>query len=153
VSKPFIKTIIYIVSKDILIAVLYFLLMKYNLTDETYSQQMINDFPEAPKMTLPGMIGASLFIIWLPMLIDVVVILIIQNLLLNSAKFGKLGNFFLGVVLNIPIFFISAVLYNNSIELNIALKISIIASFLFAGLIWALLFNLKSKPERNIQQV
>ena len=41
--------------------VFYFVIMKYDLTSETYLPETISNFPGAPKITFGNMISASLF--------------------------------------------------------------------------------------------
>lgn len=52
---------IHIAIKDLSFMVFYFVIMKYNLTNETYLPETISNFPGAPKMTFGNMISASLF--------------------------------------------------------------------------------------------
>lgn len=41
--------------------IFYFVIMKYDMTNETYLPETISSFPGAPKMTFGNMISASLF--------------------------------------------------------------------------------------------
>jgi len=52
---------IHIAIKDLSFMIFYFVIMKYNLTNETYLPETISNFPRAPKMTFGDMISASLF--------------------------------------------------------------------------------------------
>lgn len=47
--------------------IFYFIIMKYNLTHETYTSAAINNFPEAPETTLTNMLYASLFFNVIPL--------------------------------------------------------------------------------------
>jgi len=51
---------IHIVIKDLSFMIFYFLIMKYDLTNETYLPDTIYNFPGAPKMTFGNMISASI---------------------------------------------------------------------------------------------
>lgn len=48
----------------------YFVIMKYNLTNETYLPETISNFPGAPEMTLISMIGATLFYNIIPLVLS-----------------------------------------------------------------------------------
>jgi hypothetical protein len=50
----------------------YFLIMKYNLTNETFSREMQSQFPAATKMTFLNMLYASLIYNIVTMLISLV---------------------------------------------------------------------------------
>jgi len=50
--------------------IFYFIIMKYNLTNETYLPKTISNFPGAPNMTVGNMIGASLFYNIIPLLVS-----------------------------------------------------------------------------------
>lgn len=59
---------IHIAIKDLSFMIFYFIIMKYNLTNETYLPETISNFPGAPDMTIVNMIGASLFYNIIPLL-------------------------------------------------------------------------------------
>jgi hypothetical protein len=63
---------LHIIIKDLSFMMFYFVIMKYNLTNETYLPETISNFPGAPKMTLTDMIGASLFYNIIPLAISLV---------------------------------------------------------------------------------
>lgn len=52
---------IHIAIKDLSFMIFYFVIMKYDLTNETYLPETISSFPGAPKMTFGNIISASLF--------------------------------------------------------------------------------------------
>lgn len=64
--------LIHIPIKDLSFMIFYFVIMKYNLTNETYLPETISNFPGAPKMTFGNMISASLFYNIIPLLISFV---------------------------------------------------------------------------------
>jgi hypothetical protein len=51
---------IHILLKDLSFMVIYFILMKYNLTNETYLPSTISNFPGAPTITFWNMITAAI---------------------------------------------------------------------------------------------
>lgn len=52
---------LHIAIKDLSFMMFYFVIMKYNWTNETYLPETISNFPGAPVMTFGNMISASLF--------------------------------------------------------------------------------------------
>ncbi len=52
--------------------IFYFLIMKYNLTNETYLPEMIKNFPGAPKMSLWNIISVSIFYNLIPLIISLI---------------------------------------------------------------------------------
>ena len=60
--------LIHIAIKDLSFMIFYFVIMKYNLTNETYLPETISNFPGAPKMTFGDMISASLFYNIIPLM-------------------------------------------------------------------------------------
>jgi hypothetical protein len=61
---------IHIAIKDLSFMIFYFIIMKYNLTNETYLPETISNFPGAPKMSLRDMIGVSLFYNIIPLFVS-----------------------------------------------------------------------------------
>ena len=61
---------LHIAIKDLSFMMFYFVIMKYNLTNETYLPETISNFPGAPEMTLTSMISASLFYNIIPLLLS-----------------------------------------------------------------------------------
>lgn len=59
---------LHIAIKDLSFMMFYFVIMKYNLTNETYLPETISNFPGAPKMTFGNMISASLFYNIIPLI-------------------------------------------------------------------------------------
>lgn len=59
---------LHIAIKDLSFMMFYFVVMKYNLTNETYLPETISNFPGAPKMTFGNMISASLFYNIIPLI-------------------------------------------------------------------------------------
>lgn len=63
---------VHIVIKDLSFMIIYFLIMKFNLTNETYLPETIRNFPGAPNMNLWNMITASLFYNFIPLFISLI---------------------------------------------------------------------------------
>ncbi len=59
---------LHIAIKDLSFMMFYFVIMKYNLTNETYLPETISNFPGATDMTLGNMIAASLFYNIIPLI-------------------------------------------------------------------------------------
>lgn len=59
---------IHILLKDLSFMVIYFILMKYNLTNETYLPKTISNFPGARTMTYWNMISAAIFYNLIPLI-------------------------------------------------------------------------------------
>ena len=64
----------------------YFLIMKYDFTNETYLPETISNFPGAPKMTFGDMISASLFYNIIPLLAS---FLLYYPIVYSAKKFFK----------------------------------------------------------------
>ena len=58
---------LHIALKDLSFMMFYFVIMKYNLTNETYLPETISNFPGASKMTFGNIISASLFFNIIPL--------------------------------------------------------------------------------------
>ena len=64
---------LHILIKDCSFFILYLILMKNNLTNETYLPETISNFPGASKMTFGNIISATLFYNWIPILISLII--------------------------------------------------------------------------------
>ncbi|MCC3158268.1 hypothetical protein LJ737_13550 [Hymenobacter sp. 15J16-1T3B] len=126
----------YVVVKDLSIAVLYFVMMKYNLTNETYSETTRSNFPGAPEMDPVAMVVAALYITWLPMLADALLLMGLRRVrALNPATIA--ARFGLGMALHVPMAALVLVaVAAHWVTPNAAARISLALSFLVAGLAW-----------------
>ncbi len=61
---------IHIFLKDLSFMIIYFILMKYNVTNETFLPKTLSNFPGAPTMTIWDMISAALFYNIIPLIIS-----------------------------------------------------------------------------------
>jgi hypothetical protein len=133
-------SITFVLAKDLSIFVFYFILLKYNLTNETYSYEMVSNFPGAPEMTIPGMLGAALYITFLPLIIDLYVILRIRKFITRNARSTIFWSFLYGMLLHLPILIFWTVMnFRGGISFNIASKTGLLLSIPFAGLLWLML--------------
>lgn len=63
----------HILIKDCSFFILYIIIMKFNLTNETYLPETINNFLGAPRMTFGNIISATLFYNWIPIVISFII--------------------------------------------------------------------------------
>jgi hypothetical protein len=61
---------LHIIIKDCSHLLFYFVIMRFNLTGETFLPEIIREFPEASKMTLSDMIVASIYFNVLPIAVS-----------------------------------------------------------------------------------
>ena len=129
------KIIPYIIIKDLSIWIMYLITLKYNI-GETYTSDMVKDFPAAPYLTVPEILSGALYITWIPLLFDLGLTGVINLGLSRKKEWARLNQFLKGILLHIPIFsfWILMSIYGN-VDLNKASLIALLISFLFAGLI------------------
>ena len=63
---------LHILVKDLSFMIIYFIIMKYNLTNETFLPETISNFPGATSVTFLDMISASLFYNIIPLLFSMI---------------------------------------------------------------------------------
>ena len=61
---------IHILIKDLSFMIFYLLIMKFDLTNETFLPETIREFPGATRSTFGNIISASIFYNWIPVLIS-----------------------------------------------------------------------------------
>ena len=125
-----IKIRYFIVVKDLMIGVIYFILLKFNITRETYTDEMISQFPAADEGGFLEILFVSVYMLWIPILIDLIILHIFYRYLLNNAS--KINDFFIGVILNIPIIFILILVFEG--DMNRAMITSFIITTFLSGL-------------------
>jgi membrane-associated HD superfamily phosphohydrolase len=64
--------LLHIAIKDLSFMMFYFVIMKYDLTNETYLPKTLSNFPGAPDMTLLSMVEASLIYNLIPLIISLI---------------------------------------------------------------------------------
>lgn len=77
---------VHILIKDLSFMVFYFILMKYNLTNETYLPQTIKSFPGAADMTFVNMVAVSMFYNIIPCMISFATYYLIVSIFRNIFK-------------------------------------------------------------------
>ena len=148
----FIKIASFVILKDISIFLVYFIVLKYNLTQETYTEEMIGNFPGAPNMTLASMIGVTIFFLWWLIPIDILLITFLYPFLNNLLKRAKYFLLYEGIILHLPfMLFWLAMYFFRSITTNNASIIAYIFSLIIGGLAWILLSGHKIKSGNDIQ--
>lgn len=78
---------LHILIKDCSYLMFYFVILRFNLTGETYLPGMLSSFPEASNMTFAEMVGASLFYSILPLFVSFATYFIIYFLI--NKLFGQ----------------------------------------------------------------
>lgn len=134
------KIALFTILKDLSIWMIYFILLRFNITGETFSTEMTSSFPGATEMSFLGMIGASLYISFFPILLDLIANFVIIKLVIRPILNARLDFFIKGMLFHIPIllFYIGSSLF-GIVNFNFTSIVSLIASSLFAGLIWYLI--------------
>lgn len=143
------KLLLYIFFKDLSIFVLYFILLKYNLTNETYSDKMISAFPSAPSLTVSEIIVASISGSWIIILIDIVIIFTGIKIFKSIYQRIRWSLFTIGLGLHIPITLVSILILNPGF-VNIAFNVSFLISFFIAGLCYKLLIREDEQSENDV---
>lgn len=82
---------IHILIKDLSFLIFYLIIMKYNLTNETFLPETIREFPGAVNSTFGNIFFISIFYNWIPVLIS---FLLYYPIILFSQKLYKSKNNF-----------------------------------------------------------
>jgi hypothetical protein len=61
---------LHIIIKDCSFLICYFLLLRFNLTNETFLPEMVSNFPGASRLSLSEMLGAALFYNLIPFIVS-----------------------------------------------------------------------------------
>jgi ABC-type phosphate transport system permease subunit len=132
------NTIIYVVTKDLSIWIIYFILMKYDFTSETYRPETVSNFPGAPEMGLLSMVFASIYVSIVPLIIDIPLILGLQAYIAKNYVLNNIKPFTLGILLHIPVAAFWALMNaTKAVEPNLAGYLGLGLSFIVAGLMMA----------------
>lgn len=133
------KTFFYVVIKNISVFLFYFIILRFDLTGETFTESMQSNFPNASKMTFIGMIGASFLINFVPIIFDTIFQLLVKksisDLLVNSKK----ELFIKGLSLHVPVILFWLFIVNTSN--TTASSIGMFFSFIVAGITYVYLFK------------
>lgn len=88
--------------------IFYFILMKYNLTNETYLPETVSNFPGAPEMTLWDMLCASLIFNIFPLILSFVayypIVYLVNKVIKSKNSFSLILTGFL-LTLTTPILY------------------------------------------------
>jgi hypothetical protein len=76
----------HILIKDLSFMIFYFIIMKYNITNETYLPQTINSMPKASEFAFIDIISASLFYNLIPLIVSIITYIPIVYLLRRMLK-------------------------------------------------------------------
>lgn len=92
----------------------YFVLMKYNLTNESHLSEVVGDFPGAIEITWEVMISASLFYNIIPLIVSLIlyypIVYAVRKLVKQTNLFSlTTTGFFL--TLTTPIFYVAFAIY------------------------------------------
>lgn len=85
--------LIHIAIKDLSFLLFYFVIMKYNLTNETFLPETMSSFPAAPTMSLGNIISATLFYNIIPIITSLILyypIVYLTNKLFKSKRVLRL---------------------------------------------------------------
>lgn len=99
---------IHIAIKDLSFMIIYFVIMKYNLTNETYLPETLSNFPGAPNMSLWNMFSVAVFYNWLSIIISLILYYPIVTGMKKIIPNKKLRLISTGLVLTLttPIFYL-----------------------------------------------
>ena len=143
---------IHILIKDSLFMMLYFIIMKFNLTNETFLPKTISEFPAASQMSFSEMIFATLFYNWVPILISFVIYYPIVLLGKKVLKFdnNKYEILFIGLLLSLttPLIYV----FGYKIDLYSMKKAEII-SWILTFILSISTYYFLNKPKNDIIQV
>ncbi len=99
---------IHILIKDLSFMMFYFVIMKYNLTKETYLPDTISNFPGAPDANLIDMISVSFFYSLIPLVLSFILYYPIVSFIKSLIDEIKIKLFVTGFTLTLvtPIFYL-----------------------------------------------
>jgi hypothetical protein len=139
------KIFFYVVIKNISVFLFYFIIIRFDLTGETFSKSMQSGFPGASKMTLIGMIGASFYMNFVPIILETIFQLLIKKSISDLLANSKKELFLKGIFLHVPLilFWLLIVNTNNTI----ASSIGMLCSFIVAGCSFQYLFKKTITPK------
>ena len=142
---------IHILIKDLSFLIFYFIIMKYDLTNETFLPESIREFPGAVRSTFGDMILASIFYNWIPLIVSVITY---YPIFLLGRKIYSIKNnlqiLLIGFLLSITTPFIY--IFDYKIDFHSMKNAEIIAWILTFGLsiLTYFLFNRQKKEKLKI---
>jgi len=120
--------LIHIIVKDLSFMLFYFILMKYNLTNESHLTEVMGDFPGATEITWEVMISASLFYNIIPLVVSIIlyypIVYVVRKLVKPTNLLSlTITGFFL--TLTTPILYVAFAIYKPyDNQVNLAESIS-----------------------------
>lgn len=120
--------LIHIIVKDLSFMLFYFVLMKYNLTNESHLTEVVGDFPGATEMTWDVMISASLFYNIIPLVVSLIlyypIVYVVRKLVKQTNLFSLItAAFFLTLIT--PTLYVAFAIYKPfDNHINLAESIS-----------------------------
>ena len=125
------RSLLFIILKNPFLFFIYLVILRFNLTGETDTEFMESNFPSAKELTFLGMLGISLYMNFIPLILDPILHFLIIKILLVTPSKNKKTLFLRGILFHIPI--ILFWLFFVKIHLNIAIIVAIILSFPLSG--------------------
>lgn len=120
--------LIHIIVKDLSFMLFYFVLMKYNLTNESHLTEVVGDFPGATEMTWEVMISASLFYNIIPLVVSLILyypIVYVVRKLVKATNLISLTTTGFFLTLTTPILYVAFAIYKPfDNQVNLAESIS-----------------------------
>ena len=143
---------LHILIKDSSFMMLYFIIMKFNLTNETFLPKTISEFPAASRMSFSEMIFATLFYNWIPILISFI---IYYPILLLGKKISKFHNskyviLFIGFLLSLT----TPLIYFFGYKIDLfSMKKAEIISWILTFILSISTYYFLNKPKKDTTQV
>ena len=112
----------------------YFVLMKYNLTNESHLTEVMGDFPGATEITWEVIISASLFYNIIPLVVSIIlyypIVYVVRKLVKQTNLFALITTAFC-LTLTTPILYVAFAIYKPfDNQVNLAESISWTLCFL-----------------------
>ena len=133
------KSLLYILYKNLSFIILYLLIVKFNLTGETDSEFMKSNFSQAKELTFLKTLGISLYLNIIPIILDTILYFLIVKFLLIPDSKSKRTLFLRGILFHIPV--ILFWLFFVKIHISLATIMAIIFSFPISGFLYQKLKN------------
>ncbi len=120
--------LIHIIVKDLSFMLFYFVLMRYNLTNETHLTEVMGDFPGATEMTWEVIISASLFYNIIPLVVSIIlyypIVYVVRKLVKQTNLFSLITTAFF-LTITTPILYVAFAIYKPfDNQVNLAESIS-----------------------------
>lgn len=146
----------HIIIKDLSFMLFYFILMKYNLTNESHLTDVMSDFPVATEMTWEVIISASLFYNIIPLLVSLIIyypiVYVVTKLVKQTNLFSLITTGFF-LTLTTPILYVAFAIYKPfDNQVNLAESISWALCFI-CSISFYIIFNKGSINSNKLSQI